>query len=90
MYWSAEFVAEVPYGVVTMTSTVPAAPAGAVTVTWSSTAGAQYTVERSADLGATAWTSLTTNLAATGASTSYTDSTLPANTARMFYRIKQN
>ncbi|MDB6132581.1 MAG: hypothetical protein JWM59_824 [Verrucomicrobiales bacterium] len=65
-------------------------PAGAVTVTWVSTPGAQYTVERSADLGATNWTALTTNLPATGTSTSYTDSTLPANTARMFYRIKQN
>ena len=34
MNWSAELVALVPPGVVTVTSTVPAAPAGLVAVTW--------------------------------------------------------
>ena len=34
MYWSAALVGLVPLGVVTVTSTVPAVPAGAVAVIW--------------------------------------------------------
>lgn len=58
---------------------------GAVTLTFSSEAGKTYTIKRSSTLAT--WTDLATDVAATGATTTYTDSDiLPAN-LEFFYRV---
>jgi hypothetical protein len=61
---------------------------GVVTVVWQSIPAATYLVQRSEDL--TTWTYLAPTHPSAGASTSYTDNTIPANTPKIFYRIWQN
>lgn len=58
---------------------------GTISVTWQSVAGRSYAVQRSPDLS-TAFTDLSGTINATGASTSYDDTT--ANGAKFFYRIR--
>lgn len=70
-----------------ITSLVLGPLAGQVTLTWESTATATYTVQRSATLSN--WTDLTPNVLAVGPTTTYTDTTLPANTTKIYYRIKR-
>ncbi|RYD30591.1 MAG: hypothetical protein EOP86_19665 [Verrucomicrobiaceae bacterium] len=60
---------------------------GQVTLTWDSAAASVYTVQRSEDLAK--WDSLTPNITAGGASSSFTDTTLPAGASRIFYRVKK-
>ncbi|MGC3957756.1 MAG: hypothetical protein QM813_07345 [Verrucomicrobiota bacterium] len=55
------------------------------TLTWTSSAGAIYSVERKASLTDATWLQLVTGLASGGASTSYTDTT--ATNAASFYRV---
>ena len=59
---------------------------GDVTITWASLSGKPYLVEYRGDLIAGSWQTLAT-VNATGASSSYTDTTANATTQR-FYRIK--
>lgn len=61
---------------------------GAVTVVWQSVPAATYLIQRSEDLST--WTELTATHASGGTSTTYTDTTIPANTPKVFYRIFQN
>jgi Bacterial TSP3 repeat len=61
---------------------------GVVSVVWQSIPAATYLVQRSEDL--TTWTDLAPTHPSAGASTSYTDNTIPANTPKIFYRIWQN
>ncbi len=62
--------------------------AGAVTIVWESVPSATYLIQRSDDL--TTWNQLLPSHPSAGISTSYTDSTIPANTPKVFYRIYQN
>ena len=57
----------------------------AVTLTFNSEAGKSYTIQRSSNL--ISWPTLATGVPATGALTSYTDSTVPAGNTVFFYRI---
>lgn len=61
---------------------------GQVTVVWESKADATYTVQSSPDL--LTWTSVNDAYPSGGLTTSYTDTSLPANTKRYFYRIMEN
>lgn len=62
------------------------AQARSVTLTFSSTAGKTYTVERSDDLST--WTAAGPNLTATGESTEFTDSAIPDTAGRRYYRVR--
>lgn len=70
-----------------ITSLVIGPATGQVTLTWTSTAGATYTIQRTTDFAA--WTDLTPNISSAGLSTTFTDTTLPAATTRVFYRVKK-
>ena len=59
---------------------------GQVTLTWSSTAGTNYRVQRSTNLAA--WTPVGSVVPGTGATTSFTDSALPAGSPGVFYRVQ--
>lgn len=63
---------------------VPAA--GQVKITFESEAGVNYTVSRSTDLAT--WTPVATVAGAAG-STDYTDTTVPNNAPRVFYRVSR-
>lgn len=58
---------------------------GQVTITFDSASNATYAVERSTDL--LVWDELTDNLASAGEVTTFTDFSLPAGTAKVFYRV---
>jgi hypothetical protein len=58
---------------------------GQVTITFDSTSNATYIVERSTDL--LTWDELNDNLASAGEVTTFTDISLPAGTAKVFYRV---
>ncbi len=60
---------------------------GQVTITFDSASNATYIVERSTDL--LIWDELTDNLNSTGETTSFTDLSLPAGTAKVFYRVSR-
>lgn len=60
-----------------------------VTLRWKSVSGARYTVETSSSLRAGQWAPLQTGIVATGAETSFLDTTIPANTPVRFYRVVQ-
>lgn len=60
--------------------------AGTVTLTWTSTPGTNYRVQRSTNLAA--WPDLGTVIPSAGTSTSFTDSALPAGTPGVFYRVR--
>ena len=64
------------------------APAGAnaMTITWQSAAGKNYTVERSLDLQF--FSTVSGTVAATGSQTSFTDSAVPAGATKVFYRVR--
>lgn len=59
---------------------------GSVTLTWTSTAGANYRVQRSTTL--VDWPALGQVVPSAGASTSFTDTTLPAESPNVFYRVQ--
>ena len=58
---------------------------GSVTVTWTSFTNGVYRVESRPSLSATSWTTLVSNLMATGATASFTD--LSAVAAERYYRV---
>ena len=60
--------------------------AGQVTLTWTSTPGADYRVQRSTNL--VTWSDLNPPVPSGGSTTSFTDTTLPANTLDIFYRVR--
>jgi hypothetical protein len=60
--------------------------AGQITLTWSSSPGLNYRVQRSTDL--TGWQDLDPLVPGAGSSTPFTDTTLPGNTRRVFYRVR--
>lgn len=64
---------------------------GTLALTWDSTAGSTYVVERSEALAATGWADIAT-LTATATSTTWTDTVapLPATKTQYFYRVRQN
>jgi hypothetical protein len=68
-----------------LSPSLPGAGTTGVTVSWSSVSGATYRLDYKDSLTALAWTPLSTNIA-TGATTSYIDTTSPAPTNR-FYRV---
>lgn len=70
-----------------ITSLTRSPAAGQVTLTWDSVAASVYRVQRSNDLAN--WDSLTPDVTAAGASSSFTDTALPANASRIFYRVKK-
>lgn len=59
---------------------------GQVTITFDSVSNATYIVERSTDL--IIWDELTDNLNSGGEITTFTDLSLPAGTAKAFYRVR--
>ncbi|HBF18271.1 MAG TPA: hypothetical protein DDW37_11610 [Verrucomicrobiales bacterium] len=59
---------------------------GQVTITFDSVSNATYIVERSTDL--IIWDELTDNLNSDGEITTFTDLSLPAGTAKAFYRVR--
>ena len=59
---------------------------GQVTITFDSVSNATYIVERSTDL--ITWDELTDNLNSDGETTTFTDLSLPAGTAKAFYRVR--
>ncbi len=61
---------------------------GNSTITWTSTAGEQYTVQRSTDL--INWTDLSDDEIADGPATSYTDSFPPQDAPQVLYRVMEN
>ena len=62
--------------------------AGQVTLAWPSASGKNYRVQRSPNM-ATDWVDLNaTPIPGTGSSLSYTDTALPANTTKVYYRIR--
>ncbi|MFT6862242.1 MAG: hypothetical protein ACJAVK_000799 [Akkermansiaceae bacterium] len=61
---------------------------GNAILTWTSTTGRQYTVQRSTDL--VNWDNLSTDEIADGPATSFTDSLPPQEAAQVFYRVIQN
>ena len=62
--------------------------AGQVTLAWPSAAGKNYRIQRSPNM-ATDWVDLNaTPIPGTGSSLSYTDTALPANTTKVYYRIR--
>lgn len=62
--------------------------AGSTTLTWRSVPGAPYAVDFSPDL--VQWTEITATLTgAAGATTTYTDTTVPAGTKRRFYQVRR-
>jgi hypothetical protein len=60
---------------------------GQVTITFDSVSDATYTVERSTDLFL--WIELTDNLKSDGETTTFSDLSLPAGTAKAFYRVRR-
>lgn len=84
-------------GVDSLSGPAPAAPfaitsisggpgTGQVTITWNSTAGASYRVQRSTNLAT--WPDLGQVIPSAGASTSFTDTSLPAGEPGVFYRVR--
>jgi hypothetical protein len=67
-------------------SFTPAPGGGAYTITWPTTAGRTYRVERSTNLTPGSWTTLQDNIPGTGADATYTDPNVTGLT-RLFYRI---
>lgn len=61
---------------------------GAVTITWAAKAGKTYRVQRSDTPDFTNYTVVGDNLTGVEPTTSFTDSTVPAGTPRMFYRVE--
>ncbi len=59
---------------------------GQITITFDSVSNATYIVERSTDL--IIWYELTDNLNSDGETTTFTDLSLPAGTAKAFYRVR--
>jgi hypothetical protein len=70
-----------------MTDVQRAAASGAITLTFSSQAGKTYTIKRSRNLKD--WTDIASEVAATGASTSFTDSDILATDREFYYRVTQ-
>ena len=70
-----------------ITSITGGPSAGQVTLVWTSTAGASYRVHRSTNL--TGWSALGQVVPGAGASTSFTDTALPAGAAQVFYRVEK-
>lgn len=60
-------------------------PDGSLLFEFSTTPGWTYRVEFKSELGGTAWTALTADVVATGASLTFTDT--PENAAQRFYRV---
>jgi hypothetical protein len=77
-------IVDAPLPIIPVTSITRAA-GGQVTVVWQSKPDAVYTVQRSANL--MDWSILDNAKASGGATTSFTDSSLPPGTAKSFYRI---
>lgn len=65
------------------------AVSNAASLTWTSAPGASYIVDRSPDLQANSWTALLPNVPSGGATTSFTDTTIPPGALRMFYRVRR-
>src|SRR5205823_665907 len=61
---------------------------GTVILRWKSIAGKMYQAQRTATLENSSWTAVGSAIAATGATTSLTNS-LPAGEARGFYRVTE-
>lgn len=70
-----------------ITSITGGPSSGQVSLTWTSTAGASYRVHRSTDL--IAWPALGQVVPSAGATTSFTDTALPAGATQVFYHIKR-
>lgn len=61
---------------------------GDVTLKWKSAAGARYAVDASADL--TAWSEVAAGVeAGAGSETTWTETNIPAGTARRFYKVRR-
>ncbi|MES2466483.1 MAG: hypothetical protein V4675_04215 [Verrucomicrobiota bacterium] len=60
--------------------------AGAVTLTWESEDGARYDLKASSALES-GWATIAPDIAGTAGTTTYTDSAVPANTTRRFYKV---
>lgn len=81
-------------GVKSLNSQPPARPVitgvsrgvNSFTLTWASAAGESYRIQRSVDL--TQWTNLAPDVPSAGPSTTFTDTTLPANSGGAFYRVE--
>ncbi len=58
------------------------------TLVWSSAEGASYVVQRSTTLATNGWTDLTPAVPSGGATTTFTDTTLPANMSAVYYRVR--
>lgn len=59
---------------------------GSATLTWTSTPGASYRVQRSTNLSL--WPELGTVIPSGGATTSFTDTALPAGSPAVYYRVR--
>ncbi len=66
---------------------VPAA--GSLRISFESTEGTTYQIQRSTTLARDDWQTIDTIGGAAGASTTYTDSNLPAGADEVFYRVRQ-
>ena len=67
---------------------------GEITVTFTSTAGAVYAIERASDMTANgttpgSWEELTDDYDSQGETTSFTDTTVPAGATRLYYRARR-
>lgn len=63
--------------------------AGAVTLTWESVDGASYDIKASSAMES-GWATIAPDIAGTAGTTTYTDSAVPANTTRRFYKVVRN
>lgn len=60
---------------------------GQVRLTFNSTNGASYSIERSTDLAEDSWQELNDNVASEGEVTTYADTTVPVGATKLFYRV---
>ncbi len=58
-------------------------------LTWTSESGRRYTVDYSDSLRTGQWNPLQTDIVATGATTTFLDTTIPAQTPVRFYRVRE-
>jgi hypothetical protein len=63
--------------------------ANTASLTWTSAPGDSYIVDRSPDLQSNSWTELLPSVPSGGATTSFTDTTIPASARRLFYRVRR-
>lgn len=68
-------------------SSVSRAANGQVTLSWDSTAGAIYKVQASSTMAVNSWTDASAAITASAASTTFTDTNVPAGATVRFYRV---